>query len=178
METHSSNERPKVPWHSAGTPKGIFVISLVLVTIAALFFAIIFRRFIFPRWFGAVAGTMSLFISAGMALRINMARFMLILLLWFGLLFDAVSVCKFTFGLSEGRLPVVPTAGRIAVLVGTLSYLLRRDVRHAFDPPTQPSGQTDTCSNEPVAPTSNISTSHVTDREHATIGRTARLNFP
>ena len=151
METCSTNAEPRTNSDAAATPKGIFVVSAVFLAVAVLCLSIVFNKTIFPRWFGILSLCMSLLISFGMAFRLNVIRMMLIQLLVFGLLFDAVFVFRCVTGLFDGRLPVAPTVLRIALVVWTIGYLMRRDVRAAFDPPALPAGETEAAPVEPGA---------------------------
>jgi hypothetical protein len=73
-----------------------------------------------------------LLFSIGMALRINVARLVLIQVLSIVLFMEALSIFNSMRADVPGRLPVIPTAARIGFTGWTIAYLLRRDVRAAF----------------------------------------------
>jgi hypothetical protein len=113
-------------------PIGIYVLSGVLALCAiacgAAFFAVPGQLKLFV---GVLVPILVLF-SLGMAMRINVARLVLIQLLSVALVMEAALIFNSMRSDVPIRLPVLPAVVRISMTVWTLAYLVRRDVRAAF----------------------------------------------
>jgi len=127
---HSIHLAPR--FGQSGPPIGIYVLSVVFVILACLCGA---AFFVVPRPLKLFVGILlpiCLLFSLGLALRINVARLVLIQVLTVGLFMEAVLIFNAMRSDMPTRLPVFPIAARISLTVWTLAYLLRRDVRSAF----------------------------------------------
>ena len=113
-------------------PIGIYVLSVVFVLFAILCGAAFFVVPSAGKLFVGILVPICLLFSLGIALRINVARLVLIQVLTVGLCMEAVLIFNSMRADVPSRLPVFPTVARISFTVWTLAYLVRRDVRAAF----------------------------------------------
>ena len=113
-------------------PIGIYVLSVVFALLAFLCGASFFVVHSSLKLFVGVLVPVCLLFSLGIALRINVARLVLIQVLAIGLSMEAILIFNSMRADVPSRLPVFPAVVRISLTVWTLAYLLRRDVRAAF----------------------------------------------
>lgn len=125
----------------SGPPMGIYVLSVVLVILACLCGAAYFGVPRPLKLFVGILVPIFLLFSFGIALRINVARLVLVQVLAVGLFMEAVLIFNSMRADMPSRVPVFPTAARISLTVWTLAYLLRRDVRAAFGAIEPPAGE-------------------------------------